>query len=261
MNTTQALFDLANIFNVEDHMFVYGETLNDEVSDKQVATLINMLEISAPMKILDMACGFGRHSNRLAALGHQVTGFDLVPGFLDLARRAAKARGVQVDYQQGDMRSLGLDSVYDVVLSLFTAFGYFEDEGNLLVLNNVAHALKPGGLFMLDIQNRDVLLTYMLPYIVTEKEDGIIIDQCSFDSLYGLLHNQRILIRDGKRVDKPHTIRLYNPTEIRDLLKQAGLSIYKTYGGWDEQPLSSSSRRMIIIAQKPINNDQVHEPR
>jgi hypothetical protein len=118
------------------------------------------------------------------------------------------------------------------------------------VLRNVEHALKPGGLFMLDIHNRDVFLTYMLPYIVTDKEGGIIIDQVTFDSLNGLLHNHRILIHDGKRVDKPHTIRLYNPIEIRDLLKQAGLEINKTYGGWDEKPLTSRSRRMIIIARK-----------
>jgi len=59
-------------------MFVYRDDLTDERSDAEVAALVNLLELDSPMKILDLACGFGRHANRLAALGHSVTGVDLM---------------------------------------------------------------------------------------------------------------------------------------------------------------------------------------
>ena len=161
------------------------------------------------MKILDLACGFGRHANRLSALGHDVTGIDLTPGFLELARLDAQALGVQVNYLQGDMRQIDYQGAFDHVLLMFTAFGYFEDEQNLLVLKNVARALKPGGLLIFDIKNRDIFLKDYCPDHVTEKECNLMIDRHFFDSLSGRLYNRRIVIREGVRRDKPFFVRFY----------------------------------------------------
>ena len=62
-----------------------------------------------------------------------------------------------------------------------------------------------------------------------------------------ILHNA---FRNGKRKDKPYFIRLYNPTEIRDLLNRAGLELHKIYSNWNAEPFTNNSRRMIIIAKK-----------
>ena len=97
----QSLFDLNEVFEVDDYLYFYSESLTDERTDSEVTALINLLELQAPMKILDLACGYGRHANRLASLGHQVIGVDLVPGFLDIARKAAAARHLQVEFHQG----------------------------------------------------------------------------------------------------------------------------------------------------------------
>jgi len=211
--------------------------------------LVKVLQLDAPLKILDLACGHGRHANRLAALGHKVTGFDLTEGFLEIARRDAQQCGVQVDYRQGDMRFMDIGPEFDLSLMLFTAFGYFEDHENLVVLQNIARALRPHGRLVLDIQNRDAFMKRMLPYIVTEKEGNLMIDRTSFDVQSGRLHNRRIVIRDGVRRDKPFFVRLYSLTEIRDLLCQAGLEIEQALGNWDGQPISLDSGRMIIIAR------------
>jgi SAM-dependent methyltransferase len=79
------------------------------------------------MEVLDLACGHGRIANRLAARGARVTGLDATPLFLDLARRDANARGVDVDYLEGDMRTLPWTGRFDRVVNWFTAFGYFDD--------------------------------------------------------------------------------------------------------------------------------------
>ena len=86
-------------------MYFYGEQLTDERTEREVSALVSLLELDSPKKILDLACGFGRHTNRLAALGHTMTGIDLTPGFLDIARLDAFQRKVEVQYQQGDMRT------------------------------------------------------------------------------------------------------------------------------------------------------------
>ena len=247
---TKPVFDYDAVFDVDDYLYFYGDMLTDERTEAEVTALVQILELTVPMTILDLACGFGRHANRLAALGHQVTGIDLMPGFLEIARRNAAEKGVQVIYQQGDMRQLSFIEMFDRVMMLFTTFGYFEDEDNLLVLKNVARALKPGGSLVFDIPNRDVILNGFLPYIVTEKDQNLMIDRNTFDSATGRLYNRRIIIRDDVRKDKPFFVRIYNPTEISDVLDRAGLGVYKMYGGWDGQQISTDSRRMVVVARK-----------
>jgi SAM-dependent methyltransferase len=203
------------------------------------------------LDILDLACGTGRHANRLAALGHRLTGVDLMEGFLELARKEAAEKGLPVRYLQGDMRRTAFQEAFDRVMLLFTAFGYFDDQDNLLVLKNVWRALRPGGLFITDTMNRDVVLKNFQPVHVTEKDGNLMIDRNSFDSLNGLFYNQRVVIRDGIRRDKPFKIRLYNPTEFAALLRQAGLEVVAMYGGFDAQPVSAESRRLVVLARKP----------
>ena len=231
-------------------MYFYGDALTEERSSKEVEFLVKELRLDRSMRILDLACGYGRHANRLAQLGHSVVGVDITSGFLEMARKDAEAKGVNVSYIHQDMRELSSKEEFDRVVLLFTSFGYFEDEDNLRVLENVASALKSGGLFCFDAFNRDVFVKAFLPYHVTEKGQDLMIDRSTFDAMQGRLYNKRIVIRNGKRKDKPFFVRLYSPTEIKDLLRVAGLSIYGMYTDFDSKPFTSESRRMIVIARK-----------
>ena len=244
-------FDAEAVFQVDDYLYFYADMLTPERTDAEVAALVQALGLDRPMHILDLACGFGRHSNRLAALGHHMTGIDLMPGFLDLARRDAAERGVQVDYRQGDMRDLDFDARFDRVMLLFTAFGYFDDDENRRVLERIARALKPGGLLALDVPNRDITAKTVPPCMVTEKDGNLMIDRNSFDPVTGRSTNRRIVIRDGVRRDKAFSIRLYSATEIRDLLLRAGLKVQDLYAGWDLAPFTIESRRLVVVARKP----------
>ncbi len=244
------LFDFDAVFDVDDYLYFYADELTDERSDVETASIVKLLELDTPCQILDLACGFGRHANRLAALGHQVTGIDLTPGFLEIARREAQHRNIKVTYLHGDMRQLNYTAAFDRVILAFTAFGYFEDEENIQVLQNIAGALRSGGLLLFDINNRDTFLRCFLPYIVTEKEGNLMIDRITYDPATGRLYNRRIVIRNGVRKDKPFFIRMYNPNEICDCLVKAGLRVHHLYGGWDGQPLSLETRRMVVVAVK-----------
>lgn len=247
----EALFDLETVFEVDDYLFAYGDDLTDARSDREVASLVKLLELAAPLKILDLACGFGRHTNRLAKLGHTVTGVDYMPGFLDLARKNAAEMGVQVNYLQGDMRQVDFQDEFDLVMLMFTSFGYFEDSENEQVVKNMAQALKPGGRLVLDTLNRDLVLKDLPPAEVLEKGSDLLINRFSFDVLAGRFHNRRIVIRNGIRKDKPYSVRMYNATEIRRLLDGAGLADYQLLDE-NNQPLSARSRRMTMIARKPL---------
>jgi SAM-dependent methyltransferase len=244
-------FDFEAVFEVDDYLYFYSEVLTDQRTEAEVSALVTLLGLAQPLKILDLACGFGRHTNRLAALGHTMTGVDLSQDFLQIARREALQQHLSVDYQQADMRRVTFDGEFDYVLLLFTAFGYFTDTENLQVLQNACKALVPGGRLVFDVQNRDVFLKTMPPFFVMEKENNLMIDRMTFDSLNGRSVNKRIVIRDGVRKDKPFSIRLYNPNEIHALLAQAGLVLERLYADWQGSELTSESRRMVVIARKP----------
>lgn len=248
---SETLFDIQPVFEEDDYLYFYSDSLTDERTETEVAALVRYLKLEQPLRILDLACGFGRHTNRLAALGHQMTGVDIMEGFLELARRDAQKRAVTVDYRQGDMRAIEFEDEFDRIILAFTAFGYFDDAGNLLVLWKIAQALKPGGLMIFDSHNRDLTLKNFIPAYVVEKEGNLMIDRMSFDSLSGLMTNRRIVIRNGARKDKPFAIRYYNPSEIHRLLEEAGLKLQMIYGGWEDQPVGNTMR-MVIIAQKPV---------
>ena len=248
---TRKEFDFEAVFDVDDYLYFYSESLTDERTDAEVNALVRLLELETPRKILDLACGFGRHTNRLAALGHTMTGIDITPGFLEIARQDAIRRNVEVQYQLGDMRGLTFENEFDRVMIIFTAFGYFTDEENYQVLINARNALKAGGLLIFDTKNRDFLSKELRPFSVVDKEGNMMIDRLSFDSIQGRFYNKRVVFRDGVRKDKPFFVRLYNPNEIQALIKQAGMELHHIYGGWDATEFSSDSHRMVVIARKP----------
>ena len=242
--------DVSNMFSVDDYMYFYSDYLNPEHSDAETKAIAALLIMDRRMKVLDLACGFGRIANRLARLGHQVTAVEYHPGFLEIARQEAEQMRVRVDYRQSDMRVVELPTGFDRAIMVFNSFGYFTDEENLGILAKIAGALKPGGLLGFDISHRDGVLNDFHPHFVTEKDQNLMINRFSFDVLTGRLHNDRIIIRDGVRKDRPFSLRLYSMTEIREVLREAGLQLVAVFGEWDGQPLQFDSPSMVVVAGK-----------
>lgn len=248
--SAKAVFDFDAVFEPDDYLHFYQGSLTEERTKKETAFLIKELELSPSMEILDLACGHGRHANCLAEAGYLVTGMDRSNGFLKIAKKDAAKRNIRITYLHGDMRELSFKNKFDRVLLLFTAFGYFEDNENMKVLKNISRALKPGGLFIFDIHNKDTFVKNLVPYIVAEKGRDLMIERLTFDAATSRSYNRRIVIRNGKRKDKPFFVRLYSFKEIREHLSVAGLTVRKSFGDWDGTPFTSSSKRMLIIAEK-----------
>ncbi|MCJ7695188.1 MAG: class I SAM-dependent methyltransferase, partial [Anaerolineaceae bacterium] len=139
---------------------------------------------------------------------------------------------------------------FDRVLLMFTSFGYFEDAENEAVIKAILRALKPGGMMLLDTLNRDTVLKGLPPEQVIEKNDDLLINRFSFDSQRSRLINRRVVIRNGIRKEKPFSIRVYSPIELSDMLRRLNVTDYQMV---DENslPISSESRKIIVIAKKP----------
>ena len=98
----------------------------DAQTDAEVEVIVRLLP-PPPLRVLDVACGRGRHAVRLAQRGFDVTGIDTSPEFLATARGAAADSAASVEFLERDMRDLDFEHEFDVALNLQTAWGYFAD--------------------------------------------------------------------------------------------------------------------------------------
>lgn len=245
-----AYFQFEEVFEAEEYLYFYEDTLRGEDTTKQVDFLARELPLAAGERVLDLGCGHGRHANELARRGQQVLGVDMVMGFLDIARTDARDAGLTVDYALGDVRGLGVDASFEHAVSLFDAFGFLDDEGNADYLRSVAQALVPGGRLLLDVRNRDWIVRNILPVTVLDKGDDMMIDRHTFDTTTGRLVDRRTYVRGGQVRTVTFSIRLYSLTELTALLATTGFRVEKSWGGWDGAPMSMGRNRMLVLARK-----------
>lgn len=222
-----------------------------EVSDAEVAALQRVLP-SAPARILDAACGIGRHAVRLAALGYSITALDASPYFLDRLRGAAADAHVDIEVIEGDLRTIPYHDEFDVVLNLGTSWGYFDEPGNRLALERMASAVRPGGMFVLEMGHRDGIVANFGPRDWKTLPDGTVIwIERAFDPVKGVNWARHRWRRpDGTDGEREHRTRLYNATEIDQLLRDVGLEPQAWYAGLSLQPLPTAARRVLVIATR-----------
>jgi len=238
-----------------DYLRIYQPFLTPERTERQVEELIKLLALPPGSKILDLCCGHGRHAIPLAQRGYEVTGLDLSEVFLQKAQADAEAQGVSVRWVRSDMREIPFEDEFDAVINMFSAFGYLEDEEeDLKVLHQVRKALKPGGLFLMEIIHREALMRRFEPRGWHYGEDGmIVLEDRRFNLLTGRNEVEVTLIYpDGKRTVYHHAMRIYSLTELARLLQAAGLTVEATYGGLDGNELTLDSRRLVILARKLV---------
>ncbi|GER85714.1 methyltransferase type 11 [Thermogemmatispora aurantia] len=244
-------FDFEGTFEASDYRYFYDRFLTEERSEQEADLVWRLLGLQPGLPVLDLACGYGRIANRLAARSCLVSGLDQSAAFLDQARAEAEKRGLAVDYRQGDMRTLPTEWTgrFAAVLSWFTSFGYFSDEENRQVLAEIARVLQPGGRLLLELPNRDRLLRVFQPDMVLERDGAWLIDQLHYDVLSGRLHTRRVILRDGRQRETHFFVRLLTLPELADWLRQAGFSRVEAY---NEQgaPFSLESRRLLTVATR-----------
>lgn len=239
-------FDAEGLFDA-DYLYFFAERL-EERSDAETDLIWRLAGLEAGMEVLDLACGHGRIANRLAARGCRVTGLDANAVFLRRARQDAQARGVTVDYVQGDMRELPWRRRFDRIVNWYTAFGYFDDAGNRQVLEQAAAALRPGGRLAMELNNLIKLTQYYTPATVKKRNGDLVVDQQYLDPLTSRSNIIRTVIRGGRIRQFPYFVRLFTFPELRGWLLASGFTEVSGYGE-DGTALTAEHRRMIMIAQ------------
>ena len=244
-------FDLEGVFAGDDYLyFSYPDKeAGDARSDVEAGQVAGLLELRAGMRVLDAPCGHGRIAQRLAERGCQVVGIDQAAHFVDLAKRNAAARGLDVEYRVGDLRALDAGPEFDAVISWFTSFGYFDDPTDRDILRRYHAALKPGGRLLLDHLNRDRLLRFFNPGSDHAQEVGedLMLDRSTFDPVSGRVATTRFISRGGRMRRTRFSLRVFAFTEIRDWLGDAGFHDVQACDR-DGARFEVDSARMVVLA-------------
>jgi SAM-dependent methyltransferase len=202
-------------------------------------------------RVLDLCCGMGRVSSELARRGFAVTGVDITAAFLETARDDAAYENLDIEYIEADARSFKRPGFFDTAVNLYISFGYFDDPaGDLLLARNVCESLKSGGSFIIETLGKEIAVRDFTEGEWFERAGFTVLTKYEALDSWGALKNRWILIRDGKRMEKVFTQRLYAATELRALLFEAGFSSVELYGGWDEEPYDQHAQTLIAVGRK-----------
>ena len=232
----------------EDYVWFWGPMLGDEQTDEEAELIWRLLGLEPGAEVLDLACGYGRIANRLAARGARVTGLDATPLFLEHARADAATRGVDVDYVEGDMRAIRWRDRFDAIVNWFTSFGYHEDDELRRILRGVREALHADGRFLLETLHLPVLMRQFRDASVRQYDDDLLIELRRFEPLESKMLSDYIAIRGGEVRRYSIFVRMFTFAELRDWLLAAGFSDIAGYGR-DGEPLSLDHLRMLVVAR------------
>jgi SAM-dependent methyltransferase len=223
--------------------------------DREAEQMIDLIERTIghhpERKVLDLGCGSGRHSISLTKRGYKnVIGIDLSPTLLKEAREHSAAQGFEIEFLERDMRNIP-DGPYDLVVNLFTSFGYFEsDEENSEVIQNVAQRLLPNGYFVIDFFNSEWVREHHVSHDERKLPGGARLEQTRWIENGRI--EKRLLIRDSTEArEYIESVRLFELDDFKRMFKAAGLTLEKCFGDYEGGEFSvAHSPRLIMFAKR-----------
>ena len=219
---------------------------------EQLAFLQQMVTLPPGDRLLDVCCGHGRHATVLAERGLRVTGFDLSAPFLQVAQERARELRVPLALSRADVRFFPFPSrVFDMAISMFTSFGYFEDEReNARVLKEVARVIKPGSRYILDLANLDYVRSQPATSDWEHEGTRVSTTYTYHEPSRRARTHRAAFFPDGREEVYESSVRMYEREEIEGMLQQAGLQVVTLYGSYTGEPLHPSRKRMILISER-----------
>lgn len=202
--------------------------------------------------ILDLCCGPGRHAVPLAKMGYKVTGVDLTKFLLDKAKKRAQEQNVEIEWVQKDMREFRREGAFDLIINMFTSFGYFDDRrDDIKVLENMHFNLKKGGAVIIQMLGKEWTAKNLQPTTSEQYPDGtILVERHEIFDDWSSIRNEWIIIKDGKAKSFKFHHRFYSGQELKDRLYHAGFTKVKLFGNLDGIEYGPNATHLVALCWK-----------
>jgi SAM-dependent methyltransferase len=230
----------------EEYLRLYPH--RDDADADDAVSLVDRVVPLRGRAVLDLACGPGRHAAQLRARGARVVGLDLS---FPLLVRARHRTGNRVAMVRADMRHLPFGAeTFDVVVNLFTSFGYFADDAqHQVVLRDAVALLRHGGSFVLDFLNATAVRRQLVP-----REDRVVGSQHVVIERR-IAPDERHVIKEMHILDDGRSflerVRLFSREALAQMMERAGLSVRQQYGDYTGGPPDDAAPRAILVGVKP----------
>ncbi len=207
------------------------------------------------LKLMDLACGEGRHSAAAAKLGHSVVGMDLSPNSIANAK-VIHGESSNLRFVEGNMLDFDLEERFDGVLNLFTSFGYFDKRSDhLAVLNGIRNHLKPDGFLILDFLNVEFSRARLVPTETLNRGGVDYMISRSFGDLgHGIPGFTKTIEFEegGTRYSFTERVSGMDRAALTSLLEETGFTLFEAFGDYDLSDWTQKkSPRLILCAKRP----------
>ena len=211
-----------------------------------INNLVKFLPINSTQNVLDLACGKGRHAVYLNNLGMNVTGMDLSSSSIEFAKKFENDR---LHFEVHDMREPLEVEKFDIILNLFTSFGYFEgDEDNKKAIGAIANGLSKGGRFVIDFFNTYKVLKNLIPrYTLNIQEIDFHISK---KYIQGYIYKDIRFNDGGKAFHFQEKVKALSREDFAKYFRSAGLKIISMLGNYKLHQFNERSDRMIFVTEK-----------
>lgn len=236
----------------------YDEIMATVPYDEWVEYLVNLLQAMdyQPRTVLDLACGTGNISLKLARLGYEVSGIDGSAAMVEVAQKKAGAEGLRVRFSQGDFRTFTVEEPVELVISLYDSLNYLLKEEELTrTFRRVEGALASGGYFIFDMNTLKRIQDIEEGNSMVEGDDYYLFwnDRVEREGPYWHVRLTIFVDQpDGSlyREDEVHTETSYPISRITALLRETGFAVEGIYDEYSMEPGSEESGRIIVAARK-----------
>jgi SAM-dependent methyltransferase len=204
-------------------------------------------------RVLDLGCGFGRHTLALRERGVDAFGIDLSHDLLVHAQSLPGADTLRGRLVRADARRIPLEPAsLDAVVVLFSSFGYFDEGGDRAVLSEIWRVSKPGARLVLDLMNPARVRSDLVPRSTKRSSGASLEERRSFeDGGRRVVKDVRFVPDSGEERRWRESVRMYEAAEIGDLLRAQGFALLGSHGGFDSSPFTAASERQIVRALRP----------
>ena len=228
-----------------------------EDTERQVNIIIETLNLKGNERILDLACGFGRHSLSFARKGFHVVGIDITKEYIEDAIKTAKQNSLPATFLLTDIRDVTFTQEFDVVLNLADgAIGYLEnDKENLKIFDVISNALKPGGKHFMDICSAEHAELYFPTYSWEAGKNALSLSQFEWNKEKRIMLYGGYTLHYGESTVKPEVvygdpIRLYSLEEIKSILNKRNMMVLKTYSDFLGASDTEKSLQRMVYSKK-----------
>ena len=221
----------------------------EEQTAREAHFILTELALRSSDRVLDLACGFGRHALLIAPYVSELVGVDRTSSYIDDARAEAEEQGIaNATFGVLDMREVSFTAEFDAVYNYFNAWGYYDEETNFDVLRRVRRALRPGGRFLLEFSNRDGEVRQLRPRSWVRRSDGVLVlYKRRMDCATGRYHLHHTFIDPSgiREIEIDH--QLPSSDEFVRLLSRAGFGSVRLVSAPDGGELTIESPRLAVI--------------